>query len=178
MVTNTDFAAIDGNSTWNVARLPLCAVLFRGLISNARIARRRQTRSDFDKLLLDHVRVSEVQVYERTRVTSLRFVGSDPSRPVAATWRWSGTTDHQRSGQHEGEITFGYVVDASGRAGLMSDRCMKNRHYNESLRNVTLWRYWTGVGAYRRGIPREGAPWFEALTGKCSRAWIVLDDSG
>ena len=60
---------------------------------------------------------------------------------MAAAWRRSGPADYQRSGQREGEITFDYVMDASGRAGLMSDRYMKNRHYNASLRNVALWGY-------------------------------------
>ena len=155
--------------TWSVS---LCPGLFRGLISNALIARRRQTRSDFDKLLLGHARASGVQVYERTRVTSLRFADLDPSQPVAATWHWSGPMD-QRSDQSKGEIAFDYIVDASGRTGLMSDRYMKNRHYNASLRNVALWGYWTGVGVYQQGTLREGAPWFEALTGKYVRAWTV-----
>jgi len=120
-----------------------------------------QTRSDFDNLLLDHARESGASVYERTRATSLRF--SDQSRPVSAEWRRSYPTEHS------GRISFDFLVDATGRAGLMSDRYMKNRHYNESLRNIALWGYWTGVGLYAQGTEREGAPWFEALTGKYRR---------
>ena len=109
-------------------------------------------------MLLDHARECGVRVYERTRVMSLRF--SDQSRPVVAEWRRSYPTVHSE------EISFDFLVDATGRAGLMSDRYMKNRHYNESLRNIALWGYWTGVEAYGLGTEREGAPWFEALTGK------------
>lgn len=110
-------------------------------------------------MLLDHARESGARVYEMTRVTSLRF--SDQSRPVSAEWKRSYPTDHS------GEISFDFLVDATGRAGLMSDRYMKNRHYNESLRNIAHWGYWTGVGTYGLETEREGAPWFEALTGEC-----------
>lgn len=109
-------------------------------------------------------------------MASLRF--SDQSRPVVAEWRRSYPTDHS------GEISFDFLVDATGRAGLMSDRYMKNRHYNESLRNIALWGYWTGVGTYGLGTEREGAPWFEALTGKCGNVSQnlcidrAIDDSG
>ncbi|KAF8551969.1 FAD/NAD(P)-binding domain-containing protein [Imleria badia] len=138
----TDFIALGhSNSSWNV------------------------TRSDFDNLLLDHARESGASVYERTRVTSLRF--SDPSRPVSAEWRRSYPTDHS------GEISFDFLVDATGRAGLMSNRYMKNRHYNESLRNIALWGYWTEVGTYGLGTDREGAPWFEALTDDSGWAWFI-----
>ncbi|KAH0831014.1 hypothetical protein J3R83DRAFT_13499, partial [Lanmaoa asiatica] len=108
------------------------------------------TKLDFDNLLLDHTRESGVCVYERTRVTSLRF--SDQLRPVVAEWRRSYPNDHS------GEISFDFLVDATGRAGLMSNRYMKNPHYNESLKNIALWRYWIGVGTYGPGTEREGAP--------------------
>lgn len=117
-------------------------------------------RADFDKLLLDHARESGASVYERTRVTSLRFSELDSSRPISAEWKQSYPTGHS------GEISFDFLVDATGRSGLMSDRYMKNRHYNESLRNIAFWGYWTGVGTYGLGTEREGAPWFEALTGE------------
>jgi flavin-dependent dehydrogenase len=118
-------------------------------------------------MLLDHARDSGVCVYERTKVTSLRF--SDQSRPVSAEWRRSYPTDHS------GEISFDFLVDATGRAGLMSDRYMKNRHYNESLRNIAHWGYWSGVGTYGLGTEREGAPWFEALTGEYRRSTVPED---
>ena len=60
---------------------------------------------------------------------SLRF--SDQPCPVVAEWRCSYPTDHSE------EISFDFLVDGTGRAGLMSDRYMKNRHYNESLSGDT-----------------------------------------
>ena len=64
-----------------------------------------------------------------------------------------------------GTITFKYLVDATGRAGLMSTKYLKNRKSAESLKNIAVWGYWTGVGSYGVGSTRAGAPWFEALTG-------------
>ena len=64
-----------------------------------------------------------------------------------------------------GTITFKYLVDATGRAGLMSTKYLKNRKFAESLKNIAVWGYWTEVGSYGVGSTRAGAPWFEALTG-------------
>jgi hypothetical protein len=47
----------------------------------------------------------------------------------------------------------------------MSTGYLKNRHFNSSLKNVACWGYWCGAGIYGAGTSREGAPWFEALTG-------------
>ena len=48
---------------------------------------------------------------------------------------------------------------------LGSLRYLKNRKYNQSLRNVAVWGYWRGAGMYGRGTDRENAPYFEALSG-------------
>ncbi|KIJ65857.1 hypothetical protein HYDPIDRAFT_109904 [Hydnomerulius pinastri MD-312] len=140
----TDFVALGhSNNSWNV------------------------TRSDFDKMLLDHARESGAWVHEKTKVQSVRFSSSEPSRPVAAEWSQSSGT-----GQ-EGVISFDFLVDATGRTGLMSNKYLENRHYNESLRNIALWGYWKGVGTYGGGTTREGAPWFEALTDDSGWAWSI-----
>jgi hypothetical protein len=65
-----------------------------------------------------------------------------------------------------GTTTFDYLVDATGRAGLISTNYLKNRHFNASLKNIAIWGYWKDVGTYGVGTEREGAPWFEALTGE------------
>lgn len=48
----------------------------------------------------------------------------------------------------------------------MSTRYLKNRHFNASLKNIAVWGYWTDVGTYGVGTKRQGAPYFEALTGQ------------
>jgi hypothetical protein len=109
-------------------------------------------------MLLDHATSCGTKVFEQTSVKSFRFSATESSRPVAA--EWLRAADGQT-----GVISFDYLVDASGRTGLMSTKYLRNRHFNASLKNIALWGYWTGVGAYGMNSPREGAPWFEALRG-------------
>jgi len=111
-------------------------------------------------MLLDHATCCGTKVFERTKVKSFRFSATDSSRPVAA--EWLSITDGEA-----GVISFDYLVDASGRSGLMSTKYLHNRHFNASLKNIALWGYWAGVGTYGMNTPREGAPWFETLTGTC-----------
>ncbi|KAF7362166.1 hypothetical protein MVEN_00562700 [Mycena venus] len=72
-----------------------------------------------------------------------------------------------------GTTTFTHLIDASGRAGLMSTTYLKNRHFNSSLKNIAVWGYWKGAGSYGVGTSREGAPWFEALTDESGWAWFI-----
>ena len=91
-------------------------------------------RSEFDKLLLDHARDEGVEVHEGHRVNSIRF---DDDRAVAALW--------QDNDGNEDELTFDYVIDASGRAGLLSRNKFKNRRVHEVFRNIGVWAYWNGA---------------------------------
>ncbi|KAG2369306.1 hypothetical protein BDR07DRAFT_1389269 [Suillus spraguei] len=123
-------------------------------------------RSEFDKLLLDHAASCGAKVFEQTSVKSLRFSTTESSRPVAAEWLRSADGE-------TGEISFDYLVDASGRAGLMSTKHLRNRHVNASLKNIALWGYWTGAGSYGLNTTREGAPWFETLSDESGWAWFI-----
>ena len=42
---------------------------------------------------------------------------------------------------------------------------MKNRKFNQGLKNVASWAYWSGTDQYAMGTYRENQPFFEALTG-------------
>ncbi|KAF7799925.1 hypothetical protein EIP86_011168 [Pleurotus ostreatoroseus] len=179
----TDFVALGAqNNAWNVVR------------------------SEFDELLLKHAASCGVKVFTQTRVDLIHFQRDDagggraenphsaiPSttqpefpraragsgasvefepvgRPVRATY---STADGGK-----GEIGFDYVVDASGRAGLLSTKCvtslyLKNRRYNQSLKNVAVWGYWRGTGMYGKDTPRENAPFFEALSDESGWAWFI-----
>jgi flavin-dependent dehydrogenase len=103
-------------------------------------------RSEFDHLLLEHAKSQGVKVFEGTEVRSLSF---DGDRPRSATWA------QVVGGSDTGEISFDYLVDASGRAGLMAMRYLKNRHYHNAFQNVALWGYWSG--ATRMSFAPEGA---------------------
>ncbi|KAK2464287.1 hypothetical protein APHAL10511_003744 [Amanita phalloides] len=161
----TDFIALGhNNNAWNVVR------------------------SEFDQMLLNHARSCGVSVYERTRVESISFCDRDPTKPISATWSHTPppsppsppstpshspfrpcaelTDDATPSVSIRGVTKFSYLIDATGRSGIMSTKYLKNRYFNASLRNVAVWGYWTNVGIYGKGTAREGAPWFEALTGE------------
>ncbi|KAL4262186.1 FAD/NAD(P)-binding domain superfamily protein [Pleurotus pulmonarius] len=123
-------------------------------------------RSEADKILLDHAETQGVKVFQCTRVNSINFEGApDSSRPVAANWS-------TKSGGH-GTIAFDWLVDASGRSGLMSTKYLKNREFREHLRNVAVWGYWTNVTVYKEGTARSNAPWFEAMTDGLGWSWLI-----
>jgi len=103
-------------------------------------------RSEFDKLLLDHARELGVDVHEGVSVRELEF---DGDRPVAAIWSESDSPGAA------GRIGFDYLVDASGRHGVMSVRHLRNRRFHDVFRNVAAWSYWRGAKKLDRGP--EGA---------------------
>ncbi|KAI0779599.1 FAD/NAD-P-binding domain-containing protein [Fomes fomentarius] len=172
----TDFVALGAdNNAWNVVR------------------------SEFDHILLKHAASSGAKVYEQTRVTEITFDNTPPPSPVRASaphrlpfQRRSSTVEfattqpqhaaalgRPRSVLYETafgakrEITFDYLVDASGRAGIMSTKYLKNRKFNASLKNVAVWGYWEGTGMYGKGTSRENAPFFEALSDESGWAWFI-----
>lgn len=89
-------------------------------------------RSEFDDLLLHHSRSQGVRVFEEVGVSNIEF---DGARPIAVEWK-DETTDVS------GTLSFQYLVDASGRGGLMATRYLKNRTFNENFQNVALYGYW------------------------------------
>jgi flavin-dependent dehydrogenase len=135
---DTDFVALGhDNAAWNVVR------------------------SEFDHLLLSHAASLGAKIYENTKAISLQF--DEGGKPISATYTSRSSCDTEDI--VEGTITFEYLVDATGRAGLMSTKYLKNRRFMDSLKNIAVWGYWTGVCSYGEGTARAGAPWFEALTG-------------
>jgi len=94
-------------------------------------------RSEFDHLLLEHAKSQGVKVYEGTEIRSVAF---DGDKPRSVTWAEVGGE------KKTGEISFDVLVDASGRAGILAMKYLKNRHYHDSFQNVALWGYWKGAG--------------------------------
>ncbi|KAF8636117.1 hypothetical protein AX17_003820 [Amanita inopinata Kibby_2008] len=123
-------------------------------------------RSEADEMLLRNASRQGVKVFEETRVTSIEFDG-DPtsSRPVAANWT-------NKNGE-SGTIRFEWLVDASGRAGTMTTKYLKNRKFREGLRNIAVWGYWKDVKIYKEGTKRSNSPWFEAMTDGLGWAWLI-----
>ncbi len=103
-------------------------------------------RSEFDHLLLEHAKSQGVKVFEGTEIRSLSF---DGDRPRSATW------SQVVGGSDTGETSFDYLVDASGRAGVIAMHYRKHRRYHNAFQNVAIWGYWTGAG--RMSFAPEGA---------------------
>jgi 2-polyprenyl-6-methoxyphenol hydroxylase-like FAD-dependent oxidoreductase len=122
-------------------------------------------RSEFDDIVFKHAAESGASVHDGVRVTEIKFSTDNSKKPIAAEWK---------SDQGSGEIKFSWLVDASGRNGIMSTRYLKNRKFNQALKNVAVWGYFEGGGMYGVGTRRENAPWFEALTGQRPTAFCCF----
>ncbi|KAL9078950.1 MAG: hypothetical protein Q9157_002134 [Trypethelium eluteriae] len=95
---------------------------------------------------------------------------ANPGRPVSATWSCKdGTT---------GTIKFEYLIDASGRNGIMSTKYLKNRKFNEGLKNIANWTYWKGAKRFNVGKDNENSPYFEALTDGNGWVWAIPQHTG
>jgi flavin-dependent dehydrogenase len=101
-------------------------------------------RQDFDKLLLEHARGEGVEVHEGVSVRQVTF---DGDRAVSATWERAGNGAAPASGA----ISFDYVIDASGRAGLLATKHHHSRRHHEVFRNVALWGYWKNTKPFGYG---------------------------
>lgn len=105
-------------------------------------------RSRFDHLLLQHAESQGATVHEGVEVQSLDF--DETGRPCRAHWVRQGDPAAR------GTIAFDWLIDASGRNGLMATRYLRNRKYHRVFQNVALWGYWEGAVCDAPGY-REGS---------------------
>lgn len=89
-------------------------------------------RREFDRILLENAAEKNVAVFQGVAISEVFF---DNGRPVRASWS-------EVDGDARGEIEFDFLVDGSGRAGLMSTRYLKTRRFLDTFRNVAVWGYW------------------------------------
>lgn len=106
-------------------------------------------RSEFDQLLLEHAQSQGARVLQGVEVRQIHFADQAEQRPVGATLAEVG-----ESGK-KWDISFDFLVDASGRNGLMASRYLRNRQYHEAFKNVAMWGYWQNTN--RLPNPKEGA---------------------
>ncbi|KAH6708724.1 hypothetical protein BKA61DRAFT_696441 [Leptodontidium sp. MPI-SDFR-AT-0119] len=123
-------------------------------------------RSEADDLIFRHAGKSGSQIFDGVKVTAIDFAPHEgpstaddktqhPGRPVSATWtRKEDDTSGRSNGHHE-------------------HKYLKNRHFNQGLKNVASWGYWQGAGRYGLGTPQEGVPYFEALSDGSGWAWFI-----
>jgi flavin-dependent dehydrogenase len=123
-------------------------------------------RSQADEIMLRHAGKQGATVIEETKVTGVNFEDDDHTkRAISANW--------QNKQGETGTISFDYVIDASGRNGIICTKYLKNRSYNEDLKNVAVWGYWKNGGDYLAGTPRGGSPLSEALTDETGWTWYI-----
>lgn len=127
-------------------------------------------RAEFDHLLLEHSKSQGVKVFEGTEIRQISF---DGDRPCSATW--------SQSNGDQGEISFNYLIDASGRAGIMSTRYLKNRRQHNVFQNIAIWGYWKNVkrlpgqeGAIAVGSIPEGWLWGIPLDEETMSIGVVM----
>lgn len=97
-------------------------------------------RSEFDRMLLNHAVEQGADVREGATVTDIAFDGDRP-RSVRFV-EGEGV---------EGTGLFDFVVDASGREGLLATQHFRNRRFHEAFQNIALWGYWRGAGRLADG---------------------------
>lgn len=111
-------------------------------------------RSEFDHLLLKHAASCGAKVQESTEISSIIF---ENERPVQAKAISNGI---------ETKIKFKYLVDCSGRNGILATQYLKNRRYHEAFKNIAIWSYWKN--ANRLPEPYNGS----ILTAAINDGWI------
>lgn len=131
-------------------------------------------RDEFDHLLLEHSKSQGVKVFEGTKIRQLSF---DGDRPRSATWSQSNDTT--------GEISFDFMIDASGRAGIMATEYLKNRRLHDVFQNVGIWGYWKNAlrlpkgqsGAIALGSIPDGWVWGIPLDEEIMSVGVVMHKS-
>lgn len=91
-------------------------------------------RAEYDEILLRNAAAQGAEVVEKATVKNVVF---DGDRPVAVQWVHDG-----------GEVRtthFRYLVDASGRTGVLAKQHLDTRTRHEVFQNVAVWAYWNGA---------------------------------
>ncbi|MFF8861421.1 NAD(P)/FAD-dependent oxidoreductase [Streptomyces sp. NPDC015139] len=100
-------------------------------------------RADFDDVLLRHAASQGVEVIEGAQARKVLF---EDGRAAGVEWTHEGRERTTRAD---------FVIDASGRAGLLSVRHLGNRTPHDVFRNIAVWGYYQGGGLLPR-TPRGG----------------------
>ncbi|TEY29808.1 hypothetical protein BOTCAL_0918g00010 [Botryotinia calthae] len=141
-------------------------------------------RSEADNLMFRHAGKCGANIFDGVKVDSINFApwASESELSLAKDAAGAGATSLGRSvfakythkiDDVSGVITFDYIIDASGRSGLLNTKYLKNRSYNQQLKNVAIWGYWEGAGEYGAGTKRANSPYFEALQDESGWAWFI-----
>jgi flavin-dependent dehydrogenase len=116
-------------------------------------------RALFDRILLENA-VKEGAVVDHG--VAAKQVVFDAGRPVAVG-----------CARDDGEAfvldDFDFLVDASGRSGLLSARHLRNRRPNPLFRNVAIWGYWVNAGR----LPRTPEGGINVVSSPDGWYWVI-----
>jgi flavin-dependent dehydrogenase len=137
------------------------------------------TRSEFDKLLLDHARESGAEVREQTSVEQVEFTQDG----VTVQWKDAGTDKPTNGAAPAGnEVRARYLIDASGRNSLLGARFNLKKTYRH-LQKLSIFAHYDGMTRAEgidgtlttlvRGIDRWF--WIIPLTPERTSVGVVLD---
>jgi 2-polyprenyl-6-methoxyphenol hydroxylase-like FAD-dependent oxidoreductase len=129
-------------------------------------------RAEFDELLLNHANECGAVVRQEVKVDRVDF---DGERAVAAEY-------YDRRSDVRGSVRFKYLIDCSGRSGVMASQHLQSRRYHDVFKNVALWSYWKGAKIDGYGQPGStrlfsvpcGWIWFIPLHNNTVSVGIVL----
>lgn len=121
--------------------------LFFGELSGQNTYSYQVLRSEFDQCLIEHAGEVGARVYQGLEVREIRF--NDAGRPVAAV-----VAPTEQRGKEQ-TLTFDYLVDASGRNGVMVNKYLHNRYYHDAFKNVAVYGYWKNTAGFTGA--KEGA---------------------
>ncbi|SMD26351.1 NAD(P)/FAD-dependent oxidoreductase [Kibdelosporangium aridum] len=93
-------------------------------------------RATYDDILLRNATKQGATVTEGATVRNVIF---DGDRPMAVEWTQQDERDVIRT------TTFDFLVDASGRTGVLGKKHFDMRTPHELFQNVGIWGYWTGA---------------------------------
>ncbi|KAJ6010259.1 Tryptophan halogenase [Penicillium canescens] len=102
--------------------------------------------------------------YKNDKFTSQHKL-ANPGRPGSAEWKTKDGCS--------GTISFDYLVDATGRIGVLSTKYLKNRKFNESFRNIAMWGYFKGNIPPNPGTDRENQPISEGMRDGSGWVWML-----
>ncbi|KXG50018.1 Tryptophan halogenase [Penicillium griseofulvum] len=134
-------------------------------------------RSESDEILFRHATKSGAKTFENVSLKSVNFESyendmftsqhklANPGRPVSAEWKTKDGCS--------GTISFDYLVDATGRVGILSTKYLKNRKFNESFRNIAMWGYFKGNIPPSPGTDRENQPISEGMRDGSGWVWML-----
>ena len=93
-------------------------------------------RAAYDHILLCNAREQGAEVIENATVKRVLF---DGDRATSAEWVRRGDDSHVNT------VKFDYVIDASGRTGVISQQHFKMRSQHAIFQNIAIWGYWQGA---------------------------------